>query len=142
MVSRISYTEGPPCSQISRNVLHLIRQQCVVARVNYIGHETPSRQMARTGGNCGLLLALVSPVGCKSRNAETRRSERQQQQHANPSNPSSQPAKPSFSSIFLLHGVTVARSHLLVPRRFAPPFRSPLRNYSRDGNAGMRISPL
>lgn len=28
-------------SQISRNVLHLIRQQCVVARVNYIGHETP-----------------------------------------------------------------------------------------------------
>lgn len=41
MVSRISYTEGPPCSQISRNVLHLIRQQCVVARVNYIGHETP-----------------------------------------------------------------------------------------------------
>lgn len=29
----------------------------------------PSRQMARTGGNCGLLLALVSPVGCESRNA-------------------------------------------------------------------------
>lgn len=28
-------------SQISRNVLHLIRQQCVVATVNYIGHETP-----------------------------------------------------------------------------------------------------
>jgi hypothetical protein len=28
----------------------------------------PSRQMARTGGNCGLLLALVSPVGCESRN--------------------------------------------------------------------------
>lgn len=30
-------------SQISRNVLHLIRQQCVVASgilVNYIGHET------------------------------------------------------------------------------------------------------
>lgn len=33
------------------------------------GMRRPSRQMARTGGNCGLLLALVSPVGCESRNA-------------------------------------------------------------------------
>lgn len=28
-------------SQISQNVLRLIKQQCMVARVNYTGHETP-----------------------------------------------------------------------------------------------------
>lgn len=54
------------------------------------GMRRPSRQMARTGGNCGLLLALVSPVGCESRNAGDA-APSQWRSDSNPSNSSFRP---------------------------------------------------
>lgn len=69
--------------------------------------------MARTGGNCGLLLALVSPVGCKSRNAGSETFRASNQATLGATNPS--------SSLLLVYfpqfRVTVARSPL--PRRLS-----------------------
>lgn len=89
------------------------------------GMRRPSRQMARTGGNCGLLLALVSPVGCESRNGGRRR------------------ASGAATATLLTPPAPFVPASTTRP---SPPPAAPLlstaRNYSRDSNAGMRISPL
>lgn len=99
------------------------------------GMRRPSRQMARTGGNCGLLLALVSPVGCESRNAGD----------AEPASAATAtllvPSTPTPSS----RGSHIHPTPPPTPHPYLrPPYPllSTVRNYSRDSNAGMRISPL
>lgn len=77
--------------------------------------------MARTGGNCGLLLALVSPVGCESRNAGDA-AEQQSQRERSDSNPSFRrptplsPSRDSYgSSTRAAATTTTTIIHFLVP---------------------------